>query len=218
MKSTITKVLLFHKRSVFSYPFTVVQISNPYNVEFLLMLCVCYLFRSQSYNPNIFLAKQTEFGRIFSSTTYLIHFFLFSFACECLPGILTVYVVCGSVVCTIKAYLCCFTQFTVDQSKLTVNGSALPDTPNVRYLVALYVCDGKHRPERFLFFHKTKFHNNKFTASQHPLLPNVVPCLGYINVVQGSKHNIDSASTHPLNQSLKFTAYLKETDNQSNII
>ena len=30
-----------------------------------------------------------------------------------------------------------FTQFTVDQSKLTVNGSVLSDTPNVRYLVAL---------------------------------------------------------------------------------
>ena len=28
-------------------------------------------------------------------------------------------------------------------------------------------------------------------------LPNVAPCLGYINVVQGSKHNIDCASTHP---------------------
>ena len=37
-----------------------------------------------------------------------------------------------------KAYLCCFTQFTVDQLKLTVNGSVLSDTPNVRYLVALY--------------------------------------------------------------------------------
>ena len=37
-----------------------------------------------------------------------------------------------------KAYLCCFTQFTVDQPKLTVNGSVLSDTPNVRYLVALY--------------------------------------------------------------------------------
>ena len=32
----------------------------------------------------------------------------------------------------VKAYLCCFTQFTVDQSKLTVNGSVLSDTPNVR--------------------------------------------------------------------------------------
>ena len=31
-----------------------------------------------------------------------------------------------------------FTHFTVDQSKLTVNGSVLSDTPNVRYLVALY--------------------------------------------------------------------------------
>ena len=41
--------------------------------------------------------------------------------------------------CTIKAYLCCFTHFTVDKSKLTVNGSVLSDTPNVRYLVALYV-------------------------------------------------------------------------------
>ena len=39
----------------------------------------------------------------------------------------------------VKAYLYCFTQFTVDQSKLTVNGSVLSDTPNVRYLVALYV-------------------------------------------------------------------------------
>ena len=38
-----------------------------------------------------------------------------------------------------KAYLCCFTQFTVDQPKLTVNGSVLSDTPNVRYLVALYI-------------------------------------------------------------------------------
>ena len=38
----------------------------------------------------------------------------------------------------VKAYMCCFTQFTVDQSKLTVNGSVLSDTPNVRYLVALY--------------------------------------------------------------------------------
>ena len=33
----------------------------------------------------------------------------------------------------VKAYLCCFTQFTVDRSKLTVNGSVLPDTPKVRY-------------------------------------------------------------------------------------
>ena len=31
-----------------------------------------------------------------------------------------------------------FTQFTVDQSKLTVNGSVLSDTPDVRYLAALY--------------------------------------------------------------------------------
>ena len=38
-----------------------------------------------------------------------------------------------------KAYLCCFTQFTVDQPKLTVNGSVLSDTPNVRYLVALFI-------------------------------------------------------------------------------
>ena len=38
----------------------------------------------------------------------------------------------------IQAYICYFTQFTVDQSKLTVNGSVLSDTPNVRYLVALY--------------------------------------------------------------------------------
>ena len=39
----------------------------------------------------------------------------------------------------VKVYLCCFTQFTVDQSKLTVNGSVLSDPPNVRYLAALYV-------------------------------------------------------------------------------
>ena len=32
-----------------------------------------------------------------------------------------------------------FTQFAVDQSKLTVNDSVLSDTPNVRYLVALYL-------------------------------------------------------------------------------
>ena len=32
----------------------------------------------------------------------------------------------------------------------------------------IYVCDGKHRPEHFLFIHKTKFHYKKFTASQHP--------------------------------------------------
>ena len=37
-----------------------------------------------------------------------------------------------------KTYLCCITQFTVDQAKLTVTGSVLSDTPNVRYLVALY--------------------------------------------------------------------------------
>ena len=77
-------------------------------------------------------------GRRISSTTYLIYF-----ACKCLPGILTVQrrPPPSSVVqlfCDIKAYLCCFTQFTVEQSKLTVNGSALSDTPNVRYLVALY--------------------------------------------------------------------------------
>ena len=29
----------------------------------------------------------------------------------------------------VKVYLCCFTQFTVDQSKLTVNGSVLSDPP-----------------------------------------------------------------------------------------
>ena len=45
----------------------------------------------------------------------------------------------------VKAYLCCFTQFTVDQSKLTVNGSVLSDTPNVRYLVALYFLDDLSR-------------------------------------------------------------------------
>ena len=39
MKPTIIQVLLFHTRSV--YPFSVVQILNPYHVEFVLMLCVC---------------------------------------------------------------------------------------------------------------------------------------------------------------------------------
>ena len=38
----------------------------------------------------------------------------------------------------VRAYLCCFTQFTVDQSKLTVNDSVVSDTPNVSYLVAQY--------------------------------------------------------------------------------
>ena len=42
-------------------------------------------------------------------------------------------------VLNVKVYLCCFTQFTVDQSKLTVNGSVLSDPPNVRYLAALYM-------------------------------------------------------------------------------
>ena len=55
----------------------------------------------------------------------------------------------------VKAYLCCFTQFTVDQSKLTVNGSVLSDTPNVRYLVAYY--RGRHQnhtyPDKFIFHH-----------------------------------------------------------------
>ena len=46
-----------------------------------------------------------------------------------------------AVVLRVKAYLCCLTQFTVDQSKLTVNDSVLSDTPNVRYLVALYTVD-----------------------------------------------------------------------------
>ena len=68
--------------------------------------------------------------------------FLFRFACKRLPGILTEknWSPLSSAVqlfCTIKSHLCCFTQFTVDQSKLTVNGSVLSDTPNVRYLVAL---------------------------------------------------------------------------------
>ena len=85
-----------------------------------------------------FLAKHTEFGRIFSSITYLIHFFF------CLDVLANVYkrrlplLSAVQLICTFKAYLCCFTQYTVDQSKLTVNGSALSDTPNVRYLVALY--------------------------------------------------------------------------------
>ena len=39
MESTVTQILLFHKRSV--YPFPGVQILNPYHVEFLLVLCVC---------------------------------------------------------------------------------------------------------------------------------------------------------------------------------
>ena len=74
--------------------------------------------------------------------------FLFRFNCERLPGIPTVsnWSPLSSAVqlfCTIKAYLCCFTQFTVDQSKLTVNGSVLSDTPKVRYLVALYYMNYK---------------------------------------------------------------------------
>ena len=50
----------------------------------------------------------------------------------------------------VKVYLCCFTQFTVDQSKLTVNGSVLSDPPNVRYLAALLtrviVCEYVYLP------------------------------------------------------------------------
>ena len=36
------------------------------------------------------------------------------------------------------------------------------------HFLFIIVCDGKHRPEHFLFIHKTKFHYKKFTASPHP--------------------------------------------------
>ena len=36
------------------------------------------------------------------------------------------------------------------------------------HFLFIIVCDGKHRPEHFLFIHKTKFHCKKFTASPHP--------------------------------------------------
>ena len=55
-----------------------------------------------------------------------------------------------------KAYLCCFTQFTVDQSKLTVNGSVLSDTPNVRYLVALYMPVGPRLRPGATLHYKTR--------------------------------------------------------------
>ena len=42
----------------------------------------------------------------------------------------------------------------------------------------IYVYDGKHRPEHFLFIHKTKFHNKKFYSQPASFVPNVVPCLG----------------------------------------
>ena len=42
----------------------------------------------------------------------------------------------------------------------------------------IYVCDGKHRPEHFLFIHKTKFHNKTFYSQPASFVPNVVPCLG----------------------------------------
>ena len=63
---------------------------------------------------------------------------------------------------------------------------------------------------------------NFITINLQPAIIHPSKCssllIGYINVVKGSKHNIDCASTHPYNQSLNFTAYLKETDSQSNII
>ena len=55
--------------------------------------------------------------------------FLIRFACERLPGILTEYVVCGSVVLHDLSVPMMYTRFTAEQSKLTVNGSALSDTP-----------------------------------------------------------------------------------------
>ena len=42
----------------------------------------------------------------------------------------------------------------------------------------IYVCDGKYRPEHFLFIHKTKFHNKNFYSQPASFVPNVVPCLG----------------------------------------
>ena len=58
------------------------------------------------------------------------------------------------------------------------------------------MCDGKHRPECFLFIHKTNFYNNKLTASQHPSFQMKFLALGYINADQGLKHNIECASTN----------------------
>ena len=78
----------------------------------------------------------------------------------------------------------------------------------------IYVCDGKHRPEHFLFIHKTKFHNNKFYSQPASFVPNVVPCLGSSSRFKTHRLCIISF----INQSLNFTVYLKETDNQSNII
>ena len=76
MKSTITQVLLFHKRSV--YPFPVVWILNPYHVEFLLMFCVCMgggcfdvvvfvllFFRVRAKTEIIFLPKEQNLEEYF---------------------------------------------------------------------------------------------------------------------------------------------------------
>ena len=48
-------------------------------------------------------------------------------------------VVCGSVVCTIKAHLWCFTQFTVDHSKFAVNDRALSQPTSVTWSHFFYI-------------------------------------------------------------------------------
>ena len=106
MKSTITQVLLFHKRSV--YPFPVVKILNPYHVKFCVgkgaVLMVLFFLM-------LFFSKQELKPKSFSCQTHIIlknifmdnissTFFLFRFARDFLPGLLkeATFVVCGSVV------------------------------------------------------------------------------------------------------------------------
>ena len=69
----------------------------------------------------------------------------------------------------VKVYLCCFTQFTVDQSKVTVNGSVLSDPPNVRYLAALY-----ERIRKILIKLQRKPDETRISDAQGQLTPKSV--------------------------------------------
>ena len=46
---------------------------------FFMLLFLMLFFRIQSKTPNHFFVKQTEFGRIFSSTTFLKRIFLIAY-------------------------------------------------------------------------------------------------------------------------------------------
>ena len=85
---------------------------EPVSCRILLMLCVCreggcfdvvvfcnaIFFEVRAKTQIIFLPNKWNLEKYFHRQHILIPFFLFSFACECLPGIQTVYVVCGSIV------------------------------------------------------------------------------------------------------------------------